>query len=506
MTHVLFGIVPPLCVVTMVIASALILRSTGLKGRLAAVAVVVAMAWPASQLTPTWLVHGPVGVLLSPFSWQFLATDMMLNSFLGYAVGLSGLALLLERGATARDLAVGSLALASCVQIKPQYFVGLGIVVGVVTLWRFVAEPGDRRRTVTLGVAVLASLLLAVAARAWLPGDLALFEAPRLVPPDLGQLAIDLRRTYTVVALVAIAGWWLLRRARRASGRVPSLGLLAAAAVVAIGLPFALRTIAMPLKSAYVAQGQALRLHDIYSTYLTADLLQSVDPGKFLLLAAGVGLIGAALLGNRQRFGALFAAACGLLILAPLPILAAGFATEPPPQYAVAEDAGLYDALRAIPVEQSTLISSDLADRANDYQRPLRAPLLTAYRGHQFYLSDLRYVHYARPGAVERLTELREFFGAHWSLWHDAWLAEHHITQILVDTRCSPAWLGDSGVPLVRQLHSGDWTVFQVAARPARLGSGVPAPPAEWREMIPAKGHADCLLGGQSNGPARPRS
>ncbi|HEY9480322.1 MAG TPA: hypothetical protein VIP79_09535, partial [Gemmatimonadaceae bacterium] len=291
------------------------------------------------------------------------------------------------------------------------------------------------------------------------------------------------------------------RRGHGAGGSRPSLDLLAAAAVASIGLAFALRTVVMPLESAYVENGQALRLHDIYSTYLTADLLQGADPGRFLLLAAGVGVIGAALLSNRRRFGAFFATCCALLVLAPLPLLVAGFAPEPPAQYAVAEDPGLYDALHQIPVENSLLISSDIADRANDYQRPLRAPLLTAYRGHQFYLSDLRYVHYVRPDAVERLTQLRQFFGAPWSPWHDAWLAERHITHILVDSRCSPVWLGGADVPLAEEVRSGDWTVFRVQdhAQRSEVAPSAAGPPSRWREMIPATGHADCLLGGQKN-------
>jgi hypothetical protein len=511
MADVLFGIIPPLCVVTMVVAAALILRSTGLRGRLAAVAVVAAITWPASQLTPTWVVHGPLTVLLGPYNWQFLATDMMLNSFLGYAVGLAGVALLLDREAGTSQLALGALALAACEQIKPQYFVGLGIVAGVVMCWRLVAEPGNRRRTLGLAAAVLASLLLAVVARTSLPGDVALFEAPRLGAPNFRELAVDLRRTHTLVALAALAIWLFLRRGRRAGSETPKrwagdsaprIDLLAAAAVASIGLAFALRTIIMPVRSAYVENGQALRLHDIYPTYLTADLLQGADPGRFLLLAAGIGVIGAALLANRRRFGAPLAAACALLVCAPIPLLAAGFRSSPPSEYAAAEDAGLYSVLHRLPVEGAVLISSDLADPANDYQRPLRAPLLTAYGGHQFYVSDLRYVHYVRPDAVERSTELRQFFGARWSPWHDAWLARHHITQVLVDSRCTPVWLGEAGVPLTPRLHSGNWTVWQVPVGIGGLAQGAsqpPQPPSEWRDITPATGHADCLLGGQNN-------
>ncbi|HEY9514418.1 MAG TPA: hypothetical protein VIQ74_01975, partial [Gemmatimonadaceae bacterium] len=369
--------------------------------------------------------------------------------------------------------------------------------------WRFVAEPENRARTIGLGVAVLASLVMAVAARIWLPGDVALFEAPRLVWPDVRQLAIDARRTYSLVAFVALAVWWLDRRHRPASevgaGAGARVELLAAAAAASIALALALRSIVMPLRSAYVAQGQALRLHDIYPTYLTADLLQGTDPGEFLLLAAGVGLLGAALLRNRRRWGALFAACCALIVLSPIPVLVAGFASEPPAQYAVAEDAGLYRALGSIPVGRELLISSDLADPSNDYTRPLRAPILTAYHGHQFYLSNLRYVHYVRPDAVERLTELRQFFGTPWSAWHDVWLADRHITHILVDSRCSPIWLGDANLPLARVARSGDWTVFRVDAGAARRAAEHVSPPSRWRDLVPKTGRADCLLGGRGN-------
>lgn len=492
--HVLFGVVPLLCVVTMVIGGALVLRSARVPGRLAAVAVVVAMAWPVPAWPPTWVLHELRSTLVAPFSWQFLATDLMLNSLFAIPVALAALALLLDRRATTWRLAVGSAALASCIELKPQYFMGFGLVAGLLVMWRL-TEPRDRARNIRALLAVLSSLALAVAARATLPGDVALFDAPHLGPLPSAVLSTEIRRTYTLLALVALAGWLLARRYSRDDAKRTPVALLVVSLAACVGLTLVLQSTVIPVKAAFVQQGHAIGLREITPTYLRRDLLQGVEPVRFVLLFAAVGLLGvvSALIGSRLR--ALYVSCCAIAVLVPLPVFAAGFSSTPPTQYGAVEDTGLLTVLGAIPLRGSVLISSDIADPANDYSRPVRAPLLTAYRGHQFYVSNLRYVNYVRPDALQRLAGLREFFGAHWSPWQDAWLARNGIDFILVDRRCSPAWLQDPKLPLTVRARSGDWTAFHVERSADRNALVASSEPAGWHDLVPAFGRADCLLG-----------
>ena len=180
-----------------------------------------------------------------------------------------------------------------------------------------------------------------------------------------------------------------------------------------------------------------------------------------------------------------------LSVLSPLAVVTFDF-VYPLRGHEAAEDLGLLHTLQDVPRDSQLLIASDLADPAEDYRRPLRAFLLTGYTGHAFYVANLRYVHYTRPDAPERLQQLRAFFGSPWSAWHEGWLQRLKIGYILVSDRCLPIWFSQPGVPLRPLAHHGHWIAYDTrdAKKPGPL---TPVPTA--RDLTPGFGAQGCLSG-----------
>jgi hypothetical protein len=222
-----------------------------------------------------------------------------------------------------------------------------------------------------------------------------------------------------------------------------------------------------------------------------ADLGQALQAPRLMLLSTGF----AALVASAVRAGRWWTRAItGIALVgiaSPIPVLALGF-IRPPVHYAAADDLDLDRALARIPTTGSLLIASDLADPAQHHRRPLQAMLLTAYRGHAFYVANLRYVNYAWPDAAERLGQLQSFFGTAWSPWHGAWLRRTGVTHVLIHDRCVPPWAGDSVLQLRSMDRVGRWAVFEVI--PGATPSSMPAQP-EPTDPYPRYGIAACLSG-----------
>ena len=137
LTDVLFGAVPALCTLSAIIAVIHILTVSGVPRRLAAAAVAIAACLPLSSNRGFLdrLQDGPIAILTDMGTWPF-ASGLMLNSYLGIAVGMSSLALLFDRRSRMLGLTIAGLGLASLIQLKPQYFVSIGCVAGFVAIFR----------------------------------------------------------------------------------------------------------------------------------------------------------------------------------------------------------------------------------------------------------------------------------------------------------------------------------------------------------------------------------
>jgi hypothetical protein len=272
-----------------------------------------------------------------------------------------------------------------------------------------------------------------------------------------------------------------------------------AALLLAAGVLYALD---FPCRPQYVARwlefGFPPELACSESISGNKTLAQALEPLRFVTVAAGLGVLAWGTAAASGGWVALTAA--GLLVtLSPVLVIARGF-LAPSDEYSVAEDPGLYVVLGSVPVRGSLLVASDLADPAQNFRRPLQGMLLTGYRGHAFYVANLRYVQFTRPDAPVRLAELQSFFGAPWTPWHSAWLAEKHITHILVSDRCLPPWADQAGLPFSEVARSGRWTAYAVGTLDPAPSAGRPAAGG----LPPAYGVADCLSARKHPGPEAP--
>jgi hypothetical protein len=488
MTEVLFGLVPVLCIVSAATAFLLLLGRNGVPWPLAAAAVGVAFCLPVYL---NRLPRGFRDYLLDADRW-FFASGLMLNSSLGVAVGLCSLVLLLDRQQRAAGIVLGAVGLGSLVQIKPQFFVGLGAVAGIVGLGRLLGFKPFHPRTWRVLVAGAGALALAILAKSVLPGHHASFTAPVWAPGSTGYSAAT---AYTesliapsLLVILAVSAW--LSRSSAAvmhlSGR---LGELLAAVVLALALLSTVLTLfSLPVPAAHVTRAEAVGYANVTIT-TQRNLAQALIPLRLLLAVTVLAAFAVVLrhTGTSRPVIAVVLVA-GLIVISPLPLIGRNF-VKPMHAYESAEDTGLLALLRQVPRNGELLLASDLADPAENYGRPLRGFLLTAYGGHQFYVANLPYGHYVRADAVQRLEDIRAFFGSPWSGWHAAWLARTQITHVLVSDRCVPRWLGQPEAELIVIGRSGRWTLLEPQGV---LAEGSFSPPP-WGIMKPRYGRSPCL-------------
>jgi hypothetical protein len=209
-----------------------------------------------------------------------------------------------------------------------------------------------------------------------------------------------------------------------------------------------------------------------------------------LLLRVGLlaGLAGVFAHDRRSWHVVPVALVAGLLVASPLPLIARNF-VNPLLGYEAAEDVGLRALLRQVPRNAELLIASDLADSAQNYSRPLRGTLLTAYGGHVFYVANLEYSHYHQADATQRLEGLRAFFGSPWSRWHDSWLLRTGVTHVLISNRCLPHWWKQPDTALRVVGRSGRWTLLEPHGVNAEASAQAPS----WDRLEPAYGRGACL-------------
>lgn len=490
MTQVLFGVVPALCVLSAAMAMLLLLSRSGVSRRLAAAAVGVAFCLPVGfklfrfpRLSPS--------VFFDADMW-FFSTGLMLNSFFAVAVGLGSVVLLLDRRHHVMGIVLGAVGLGSLVQIKPQFFVGLGVLAGVVGVGRLLGSRPFNPRSWTVFIASMGALALAVLATSMLPGSSVTFAAPVWAPGSTGySLAMAHIELLVAPSLLALLGFanWLSREPTPVMGRLERLGEpLAAAVVTLVLLSTVLILVRFPVREDFATRAGAVGLGHA-AELVQWDLAQALLPLRLLLVVCALaGLAGLVAHARLWLGGIPVVIVAGLIVASPLPLIARNF-VKPLRAYEAAEDAGLLTVLQHVPRNGELVIASDLADSAGDYRRTLRGILLTAYGGHAFYVANLAYEHHDRADALQRLENLRAFFGSPWSSWHGTWLKEAHITHVLVSDRCLPRWWEQPGLPLKIVGRSGRWAVLE----PHSLAGEDSGLPPSWKIMTPQYGRSSCL-------------
>ena len=483
MTEVLFGLVPLLGVLAVATGLFVILARAGISRRLAAAAVGVASCLPFGfqRYFLERLSRGVHANLVDADNWLF-ASGLMLNSYLALAVGVSATVLLVDHRRQLERMAWGVLGLASLAQLKPQFFLGFGALVGTLALGRVLRAPLFLPRSRALLVAGLGAVAVAMVGIVLMPGYELIFSAPSWSP---GSGAYSLRQAGIELLLVPLL---LITLAVRRPGGQGLGEILAGSLAAVILLVTALALFRFPVRPEVVASAAAVGM-PFAAERGSQDLLQSLIPLRLVLAVGGIAVLASIWATARGRVARVATLAIAVLIVAsPVPLIAHNF-IHPLHAYEAAEDQDLFDLLRRVPREDAVLVASDLADPADDYSRNLRGFLLTAYGGHQLYLATVEYLHYRHQDAPRRLAELRTFFGTPWSEWHATWLDTNRITGVLVSDRCLPAWWEDPGIGLVRVGQEKKWTVLATDDRKARNAEQ----PGKWSPSEPKYGRSPCL-------------
>lgn len=490
LADVMFGVVPCLALLSVLAGGVALLRSAGIPRRWGLLAVTTAMTLPLSDRSVLSLGDGVVA-LHSPVSWPFLPTDMMLNSMFGLAVGTTAMALLWT-AANPVGLVVASVALASVLQLKPQFYAGLALLAGLAGTARLLRAGGSRGRQAWPLIGVALSLPLALVGLAVLPGDLPYLGWPVWAPATTRGPFVEAIRVGSVLGVASMLCWIAARRLGRVGSAKLLIEWMIPAGLAVGGLAAVFYFLDFPYRREIVQRLLALGV-DARSSAIRGDeaLAQALEPPRLILLMVSLATLGMLARRSGRFVGWAGAAAAALIVMAPVPLLVAG-AVSPPPELAVAEEEGLRQVLQRVPLDQTLLAASDLADPADSSKRALRAPLLTAYDGHAFYVANLRYVHYARGDALTRLHELRRVFGTPWSAWQEGWLRRTGVTHLLLDDRCPAVWESQAGAPLTLVAQAGRWRIYRWTGQAtATSGDG-----AEGDGDVAARyGRAACLSG-----------
>jgi hypothetical protein len=392
---------------------------------------------------------------------------------------MAATALLLDREHSTARVALAAVALGTLVVIKPQAFVAFGLLAGLIGLAATIGLGGISPRTGRILAAAVVAVVIAAASLSQLPHVSRHFAGPAFAPGETGFPFNEDRHLPTLMLLGALLGAGSFLREHRMHRTIL---LLTAAALFLLAAVWSL--VAFPLRPEVLARMEELGADPTQR----ADFSSSLQPLRLLLaLLAGVAIVATV---DQLRGRWHFAARAAGWAVALSPLLFVGHALAAPLEaYEADEDRDLLSVLRQLPPDSGLLISSDLSDAAENHRRGLRGFALTAYTGRPFFVANLQYLNHVQPDAVDRIRELRTFFGSRWTPWHSWWLTERGIGGVLVSDRCRPVWLGQAGVPLDRQAASGRWTAFGVAVR----SNADSARPPAWADIVPAYGDAGCL-------------
>ena len=462
----LFIVVPVMSMVLITGSAHLLLTSLGVNSRVSLLSVAVAVNLPTEPYRLAYDVYLVAGgrakpsVLLNAESWWF-TPNLMLNSMLGLGVGLLGLWALTSR-ATRTSLAMtvmGGVCLAGLIAIKPQYLIGFVAASGV----GYLIDARRARRLRSWRQLLVVGAVIAPAA---------LFSRINRNPLSFTEIAIEaapllsykvlLRETLVVIA-VAIIMFCLLVFVRRGQGAPRLLGLAAGAVVGWIVHYIGVTATTVLLDDAVVDRARSTGL-DYARNSQDFNFMQTLLPVDLCLtLLATAALVD--LIRRNQRMLATAGVVVGAcLAFVTLPVsLAPLLAPDGAAAYEVAEESALDVVMSRGGVLDGVWVSSDLADPAEDFARPLRGVTLTSNHPAQFYVTNVAYGGITQPDVALRVANNDRFFSTSWSPWHQAFLTENDIHHVLVRDRCPASWEpGSSGLRLADEV--GAWKHYVVDA------------------------------------------
>lgn len=495
--HVAHAPVNAIALIAIPIASTLVitvcchrlLRQLGATRPVASIATAVLLSMSSNPYALLRTTYGsfrgqdPLHEVLTNAEMWWFSPNLMHNSLFALAAGLSAICLLLGRPTTWR-VVLGALGVASLLAIKPQYAVGFLAVIGLGLLAMWGKGPGPWRRILGFGLVFVA--FSAVVTR--LNHGAISFVDIRLSldPGILGNLLVT--HNVLLIASLIIVSLVIRRSSLVGPGplRTTAIAAVLGTAVLACGL-FSTELLVDP---ALVAQSNALGLPQTVSSQ-DSNLDQALLPPTMLIVLLASALMAAVASAGVTRtrwvtgLAATLVAATLPLTVAPL-VAPTGFAA-----YEVAEEPALNRLMALTDRDQGLWLSNDLADPADDYARPLRATNLTGFSTAQFYVSNLAYMSWTEPDAVERLNNVQRFFLTEWSPWHQEFMVENSIDHVVIHDRCAIAWQPEEAGTLRGQ--DGAWTLVERRSDP----EPAVAPASSSRPLAarPTYGLSGCLGG-----------
>lgn len=460
---------PVAALVTIVVASARILRSFDLPR-------VAVSAGVAFALTPAWS-HVDIGLsdlyprarylVRSVVNSDWVAVDhiveetvlnasptQMLNALLGTAIVLAALGYVVRNNTTAPALTAAAVVIAFAMAAKPQYVAaGPPMLVAI----GLAGARADGRR------AGLAVALYAASSAGGLLMTRALFDGPSLIEARIAPDALAwpvawravrpfLPTQPTIVLAAAVMTWsgvlWFAGRLEERQKR----SFVALAALVTSMLSFWF------LLSALVAGGNPGL--EVWAW----GAMTGLGPSEWFVTALSAAVVVSLL--QRQR---------ALMMLVIVGVVGLGAAAsvhqfvvqarDPLAGHEAVDASEIRELLAVVDPATAVLITSDLGDPADRYRRSGRAFYLSNVRGHQFWLTQTVYGHQLLDETGDRIAALNRFFGSDWSRWHSEFLWDNSITHVIVSARCPAVWQASRPALLDPISVTQSWWLFAVNPR-----------------------------------------
>ena len=450
----LFVLVPGVCVAVIAISAFRILRLLIIERHLAFATVAICMNIPVDPVGFVFsLAKDPtpvpmLDIVIDPETWMF-SPQLMLNSLLALSVGLVAISTILS-ARRANTLIIGGACLGSLMFLKPQYLIGFAAVL-VIGLILNASKHAAIRTQYVVGFPLLTAAL--VAGLAIYKTDEGLFNEVQI---DFSKVASPRIVAEILIWLTVMVLLFLFN-----SGRNTRLlrGFAVGALIGYTVLLFADRITTVLVAPRFyvnaISAGYRMTRADA-----DVDWMQSYLPARFVLAMLTFSMLFSyfSVHLNRPRVMVGFSVAIFAFVM-PLTI---GPLIQPTGRlaYEWTQESDLAVLMKSVEFNDGVWLSSDLADSAQNFSRPMTNYNLTSLVDAQFYVSGSKWNSF-RPGFPLRVRNSQRFFGTRWSGWHDEFLSQNNVNFVLVRDRCPVVW-SSSDFPGSIVKAKGDWLLLKV--------------------------------------------
>ena len=450
----LFVLVPGVCVAVIAVSAFRILRLLIIERHLAFATVAICMNLPvdpvgfvvslAKDPTPVPMLD----IVIEPETWMF-SPQLMLNSLLALSVGLVAISTILS-ARRAITLIVGGACLGSLMFLKPQYLVGFAAVFVVGLIFSASKHVAIRTQYV-LGFPFLSASLVAGFAIYKTGGGL--FNEAQI---DFSNLVSPRIFSEILIWLTLMVPLFLFNRG--INTRLPrrfAVGALTGYTV----LLFADRITTFLVAPSFNLNANSAG-YRISRAASDVDWAQSYLPARFVLAMLTFSMLFSFFSVHLKRPWAMVG--FPVVIFAFVMPLTIGPPIQPAGRlaYEWTQEDDLAVLMKSVEFTDGIWLSSDLADSAQNFSRPMTNYNLTALVGAQFYISGSKWNSY-RNGFPLRVRNSQKFFGTRWSGWHNGFLSQNNVNFVLVRDRCPVVW-SSSDFPGSIVKAKGDWLLLKV--------------------------------------------